>query len=423
MPIDLHPSCIDRLRERLPQALSSITIMANRYVDYNSTSALTNIESVLPDHGNGRDQLERAIGWAPFSTFVIDRIHRTLAGQPFESQAQTKLNELPLEQPIEELSARFVDEFLTLPWEYAFLYRIPNEAVEMLLPNGRDEFQLAPGLAFVRWTPGQQELFELPHEDEADFALGFFGRPKPAEGGAYLQNIQFGYVPEFGSSPAAEEAERILRATCGLGLAFKVWERGWRSALGGVFGPIQAHVHVWRRTSTGWADHNHRALPTELGEAISTLRVSEKLGEFGPDVTTEWAAKQFGRAHVLYESDEGRAIARACRWLFDSYVGSNELLSFVQATVSAEILLGDKAVSDITGLTELLANRCAYLVGESRAQRNEVLADFRDIYRTRSRIVHRGLDGLDPDDEDRLRRLRWLCNRVIQKELDLLLKD
>lgn len=424
MPIKLHPNCVDRLREQLPEALSAIVITSNHYVDYDSVSDLRALEAVLPQHAEIREQLDGILGRDPLSAFVLDRLHRSLRESlPFESDARSPLPQLALEESIDELADRFVAELITLPWEYAFLYQLPDDAVDPLLQDGRSEFELAPGLAFVRWTSGQQELFELPPGDERGGLHGLLGAPKPTEGSAYLQAAQLGYVPEFGTSSAREEADRTLRATLGLGLASQVWERGWGSGLAGLFGPGRAHVHIWRRTEAGWTHVHPQALPTEVGEAISKLRISKNLEALGPEVTSRWARQRFGEVRVLHASDQGRAIARACRWLFDSYVGSNELLSFIQATVSAEILLGDKAVSDITGLTELLANRCAYLVGESRSQREEILTDFRDIYRTRSRIVHRGLDQLDPDDEDRLWKLRWLCTQVIQKELELLLKD
>jgi hypothetical protein len=55
-----------------------------------------------------------------------------------------------------------------------------------------------------------------------------------------------------------------------------------------------------------------------------------------------------------------------------------------------EILLGDKAASDLMGLGELLRNRCAYLISRNHAEREEILQDFKEIYAVRSHIVHAG---------------------------------
>jgi hypothetical protein len=62
--------------------------------------------------------------------------------------------------------------------------------------------------------------------------------------------------------------------------------------------------------------------------------------------------------------------------------------------VAMEILLGDKAVSDLMGLGELLRNRCAYLIGDSQTQREEILDEFKKIYEVRCQIVHRGKSRL-----------------------------
>lgn len=68
-----------------------------------------------------------------------------------------------------------------------------------------------------------------------------------------------------------------------------------------------------------------------------------------------------------------KKLRNACCWLFDSYCGENELLSFVQATITLEILLGDKSESDKVGLGSLLKNRCAYLLGKTSKERNIIL--------------------------------------------------
>ncbi len=72
------------------------------------------------------------------------------------------------------------------------------------------------------------------------------------------------------------------------------------------------------------------------------------------------------------------------------------------------------------GLSELLANRCAYLIANDRKQRDETLANFRRIYETRSKIVHRGKNRLTSEETADLSLLEWMCGRVIQEELGLL---
>jgi Apea-like HEPN len=71
-------------------------------------------------------------------------------------------------------------------------------------------------------------------------------------------------------------------------------------------------------------------------------------------------------------------------------------------------------------LNELLRNRCAYLVGKNQSQREEILTEFADIYKVRSEIVHRGKSRLSKQERQLFYRLRWLCGRAIQEEINLL---
>jgi hypothetical protein len=80
---------------------------------------------------------------------------------------------------------------------------------------------------------------------------------------------------------------------------------------------------------------------------------------------------------VFSNSEDATLLRRCSQWHFDSQCGSNHLLQFVQATVAVEILLGDKAASDVVGLGELLANRYAYSLARTSQQRQEMLQEFK----------------------------------------------
>jgi hypothetical protein len=95
----------------------------------------------------------------------------------------------------------------------------------------------------------------------------------------------------------------------------------------------------------------------------------------------------------------------------------------VQAAVVMEILLGEKAVSDLMGLGELLRNRCAYLIGRSHKEREDTLSDFKEIYEVRSKIVHSGKSRLNAKERVLFNKLQWMCRRVIQEEVARLEED
>lgn len=88
-----------------------------------------------------------------------------------------------------------------------------------------------------------------------------------------------------------------------------------------------------------------------------------------------------------------------------------------------EILLGDKAVSDLMGLGELLRSRCAYLISDTREEREMLLRDFGNIYKVRSNIVHAGKKRLNSEERRLFATLQWICRRVIHKETEMLQKE
>ena len=83
------------------------------------------------------------------------------------------------------------------------------------------------------------------------------------------------------------------------------------------------------------------------------------------------------------------------------------------------MLLGDRETADSVGLTKLLGNRCAYLLGSTREGRQRIIEEFVEVYRVRSAIVHGGKHRLDKKDRNATNICLRLCASVISKELDL----
>ncbi|GLS35375.1 hypothetical protein GCM10010869_09630 [Mesorhizobium tianshanense] len=158
---------------------------------------------------------------------------------------------------------------------------------------------------------------------------------------------------------------------------------------------------------------------SDFVERVEIVGANDKTSEMNWRAFTNWSLERIGA--IFGAGTRSIRIRRAGRWLFDSYAGSNQLLAFVQAMVALEILLGDKEASDLTGLTELLSNRCAYLLGETQSERHEILQKFRAIYHVRSQIVHSGKSRLTDKEQVLFFELRGLCRKVLAKEMQLLL--
>ncbi len=188
--------------------------------------------------------------------------------------------------------------------------------------------------------------------------------------------------------------------------------------------PLQARLLVHRQRGDTWEAWSSYEVPVDLSEVLGRMQISNLEGRLDAERTKEWIRGRLPvLATALRDEEAADKILLASQWLLDGCAGSNELLSFVQTTVAMEILLGEETKSDVIGIGELLRNRCAYLIGKSRTQRDQILKDFDRIYKVRSRIVHRGKSHLTIEETVLLKQLRWMCGRVIDEEIKLIARD
>jgi predicted Fe-S protein YdhL (DUF1289 family) len=120
------------------------------------------------------------------------------------------------------------------------------------------------------------------------------------------------------------------------------------------------------------------------------------------------------------ESEECGRLREAGQWQFASSTERNEIFEFVEAVVVLEILFNDKDTAKQVGVEKLIANRCAYLVATSTAERQEILRDFEVIYDARSNIVHRGKARLSKRERNSLFKAKALGAISMAKELAMI---
>jgi hypothetical protein len=183
-------------------------------------------------------------------------------------------------------------------------------------------------------------------------------------------------------------------------------------------------IYVHRFVGDKWTIEDAHQMSGALAEGVRCIHNFDAALDAKPGARTAWTKNRLDHISAAFAAGKRATNLRlASHWYFDSHCGTDELLQFVQAAVVVEILLGDKLASDQTGLGELLANRCAYLIATTHSQRDEILSDFRAIYKVRSKIVHNGKSRLSREDRKLFYKLRWIGQRIIQEEVDLLVKD
>ncbi len=328
-----------------------------------------------------------------------------------------------------EAKARsLVDQLDSLPWGYTLSIELPAKINSFF--NGLvTEFPLAEHIRLVTRKDNLDERFPLVSEDEKRHKRihgegTILTGPIDPEWGvdsAYLQIDVKGFVGIYGTTMPTTRARQILRSICGLAIATRLLKVRYSVSLF----PVKSHFYVHKHTDGGCEIDGKFELEDHYASAFNDLELHDLDGELKEEEhKKKWAVARLQDMRAVFSAGErSERILLASQWLFDSYAGKDELLSFVQTMVVLEILLGEKDRSDEIGLGELLRNRCAYLIGKTHKERAEILRDFNRIYAVRSQIVHRGKNRLTPDERSLFHNLRWMCRRVIQEELTLLKAD
>lgn len=433
MALELHKQCRERLVEKVSEVLGRVKVQNHMFLERRSTVSLFLAEEVLPGTGPLKKRMDQYVSETPLYDFLYETLSRELyEQQEFDSNFPlANLTDLSEYKDTKSVAQRLITDFESLPWKYALTIRVENDFGQLFAQSIK-EFQLGDCLTLITPSEGFIQQYPLQSGIEArDRAisgqtslLGLLGAPKSEEwdkASTYLQIKVSGFIGKYGETTPLEDGISLLKAFCGLAIALRLLKinRKYRTT-----SPKSKFFLHWNGR-TRWEVLDIHELDAGSSEAFNDLIFYDLDGALDTDVKrAAWMREVLNSIHLVISNRESsRRLILAGQWLFDSYCGKNDLLSFVQTAVVLEILLGEKAVSDLLGLGELLRNRCAYLIGKTNKQRQEVLTDFKEIYDVRSKIVHAGKSRLNLHERTLFSKLQWICRRVIQEEVKLLEKD
>jgi hypothetical protein len=419
--IHLHKDCKRRLLEIVQSALAEVSVTNGMFIERGSSRALFGTDSALPQTGEVHESLVKYVGEMPGYEFIYETLARELRdGEKYNTEDTPKpLRTIARYDDLAAVAERLVDALALLPNRYVLTVPLPN-SIGVPLIEGIGPFSFSSDILLARIDEGFRSKHPLTEGREGARFSDIF-RPGWADTAAALQLNIAGFVGVYGNSAPLEEAMARLRSFLGLGIALRLFkvERTFRSTTPGLI----AYVH--RLEGAGKLFDRDVRLDAATAAGLLDLALDDLEGR----ISTQKLRTAFHKGVTdqlvctLDQTDKASKILLGGQWLFDSHSATDDLLAFVQAAGVLEIILGDKAASEVVGLGELLRNRCAYLVGKTRSQREEILDDFQKIYEVRSRIVHSGKRRLTRDERGLLFKLQWLCNRVVQEEVDLLKRD
>jgi hypothetical protein len=432
MPIRLHVEARKTILEALTKAVPNIIVNNKMFLDRKSLVWLFLANMSLPKHGKLHETLVARVGEYPLFDFVEGWLSRELYTR---DEYDSDLPSLPLSQIAgyedpRRVAEVWVREFETLPWPYVLSLKLPSEVSAVLrdvvnrVPFGDRAFLVCPDDDFIEQHPllsGNSLIDKRIHSRGGALSLLFSNLdPRWDEAAVYFQIFVEGFVGPYGGGPAAFSVESTIKSFCGLCLAL----RALKISRTYTASPPKEYVYVHRRGRTRWIIDGRIELDQTTESVFRDLAVHDLDGFLDTDDKKKrWCRSVLSDIQCVFaDVKKSEKIILAAQWLFESYSGRNELLSFVQAMVTLEILLGEQSSSEI-GLGELLRNRCAFLISENHQQRIELLDEFNEIYRVRSQIVHRGKSQLTSHERALFRKLQWMCHRAIQEEVRLLKAD
>jgi hypothetical protein len=406
----------DALVIKITDAINSAKVDYNKYVSLSKDVLIKDEDELQP---SSEDKLYRYVGNMGLRGFVQSEINeRLLKVYPFDSAQKAKplrdLNEFA--NPV-AVAREIVARLKGLPERYRLTIPLSPQFSAPLLPNVAS-VRLGEHAAVCKAEklPELSMKSENSFVDEALFSDPFSNslntdRTLSSEL-LYFTSVELGYIPTGRSSIVAEHFLDKNRALYGAMTAMGVTSERFKSVQGKKQFAL-AHMH------SGSADILSTVeTPDDLWDRRWYQDTEAFVNAAGDKPSAIKSA--FERVSLILSDDDfAQRAMTACIWYYRALNSSNSLDRILHATIAIEVLVGDKETADSVGLTKLLGNRCAYLLGRTRLSRQKIVDEFVEIYRVRSAIVHGGKHKMEKKDRHAASASLKLCASVIAKELEL----
>jgi hypothetical protein len=429
----IHAELRAALTRALTEILAKLPVSNGFYVPFEGRLMLQRADKLLPEQHkqkpggdptrNIKPALVEMIDDHPIADFAEEYLNVLIQKHSTFDLERPDIEFAALlpEQDLSIVAADIVQALSALPYQYSFILALPP-SLAALVPDGSASVFINPKMRLMRAS--EEFIAKYPTPDNYGSLSELFGRQPQRDvkvGGYALQLDAEGFSTRYGNTATVMDAILSVKAFFGFCVALRILESSYSDdrdfrAEGMRICRADEPAYVGRRTF----DH-------DTGKYIRSLKVAqwleEKLPERDRDAYIVNALREIGKC--LGAGHEARRLRLACRWFFDSSASSDDVTAFVQAMIVMETVLGEGASFDRNSISlgELLKNRCAFLLGKTRSERDDILAAFAHLYRVRSAIVHHGQHKLSYSERTKLFELKDLCARVIRAEGRLLAND
>ena len=328
-------------------------------------------------------------------TWSLMQLYRqAVAWDPNRDEAIMLLKDVMEPDEIESLAVTAVSLLASIPIEYDISYPLP------LFPKIDDEIAVTE---HVRLVP-----------NDAGTRGGFFETE-----GAFVVIRAAGFASNSLQHSAVREAAATLKVTLRLGGIRKVFSEGQRRRrpISITFPPTLesevSHFASVRQVSSG--ETSRIKLGSGLSRYLDGIRWNDRRGtELAEDM--QHLSDPLKMMYSTDAENNVRSIRRALEWQFDAICDEDATTRFIKHCIGLEALLAEQ--SEEMGITEQLADRCAFLLGDTADERAKRRTMMREVYRLRSKIVHGSVSGLSHKDTLISSRAENLLSSLLAVELD-----
>lgn len=329
------------------------------------------------------------------------------------------------EKGITSLCDKVISFIESIPRKYLVFFELP--AVHGL---GLKEIKLTDDISFVERV-GEIDFSDIKIPTGALLGGGYDTLKK---GRLYIRISVDGYTDGILENGAMKKAYSKFKQVILLSNLSGILKEGQRDLSLGLLGSISHQIFVVNSRDPN-IEKYLVYFPQTVSNYISKLRLNEdilkptKLETLLETFENKESLTIYDKVKILskrlqyplkllkasdaYKNTE--SIKTAIEWAFDSLTNDNDTVSFIYTCIGLEAILGDDYSRENT--TKILADRCAYLLGNNLSTRKQLREKFEELYNIRSDLVHGRKASLDDEQSKFLGSAQEVLNSVIWKEI------
>ena len=339
-----------------------------------------------------------------------------------------KIKDIIGEPGITDLCVKIISYLESIPRKYLVFFELP--AVHGL---GLKEIKLTDDISFVERV-GESDFSDIKIPTWSllggDYTLTL------EKGRLYIRISVDGYTDGTVESSAIKKAYSKFKQVILLSNLSGILKEGQRDLSLGLLGSVSHQIFVVNSRDPN-IEKYLVYFPQTVSNYISKLRFNEDILK---PTKFETLLETFENKEIPTSNDKAKllknrfqypvkllktpdndenaeSIKSAIEWAFDSHANDNDTLAFIQACIGIEAVIGDDTKDNITAT---LADRCAYLLGDSISARKKIREKFEKLYDIRSKIVHGRKACLDEEQRHFLDYAQIMLKRVIGKEISFI---